>query len=181
MVTTPIAASEKLAQVIADTFDPIAIEKYLLSLIYNLNVRQNLQSTVDSLFAKERENIWRDELYQWKLYIRILSTSWSRQMSMEFRSQDSQLEDWITEVLLAMKLVAESKVDTPLGWSHDVDVFETVMKIILLADVLLRYGRGGKLIGALEEVRDSMTERESHEFWVEKIERICCTRMRITN
>lgn len=180
MVFTPMISSEKLAQTIADTFDPEALEHNLFPIIYNVNVRKNLQSTSDActtdiLFAKERENLWRDEIYQWGLYLQMISTYRSRQMSMEIKSQENTiLENWTADAGFAIKEVVEMKNDIVLGWSHDIDVFETVMKVVLLVEVLLRYGRGGIVSRVLEELKNAMTTKESHEFWIEKVEEIFC-------
>ena len=177
MIFTPMTASEMLAQKIADAFDPETVEKSILEIICQTNVREKIQSPSEILFAKERENKWRDEIYQWGLYIRILSICWSRRMSLEMKSHDTVLEEWAADGLSAIKEIIEREGDTPLGWSYDVDVFETIKKVFLLVQVLLRYGRGGgKLVGILEELKSTLIKRNCHGYWIEKLgEIIVCS------
>ena len=94
-------------------------------------------------------------------------------MSLEIKSHDNVLEKWAIDGLSAIKEIIEKEDDTPLGWSHDVDVFETIMKVFLLVEVLLRYGRGGeKLVGVLEELKSIMIKRNCHEYLIAKIAEI---------
>jgi hypothetical protein len=175
LIFTPMAASERLAQIIGDAFDPECIEQTINPLISRTNVRQTLRSASDSsdpLFAKERENIWRDEIYLWQLYLRIVSICWSRKICLELGSYNDVLEKWATEGLLAVKEAIETNEDPPLGWSHDVDVFETVMKLLLMVEIILRYGCGAGLAGPIETVKQAVAGRRSHEVWLEKMEEI---------
>ena len=97
-------------------------------------------------------------------------------MSLEMKSQD-RVEEWVVDGLSAIKEAVDKEDDTPLGWSHDVEIFETIMKVILLVEILLRYGHGGvKLVGVLEELKSIMMKRNCHEYWIEKIgEIIVCS------
>lgn len=175
LIFTPMTASERLAQTIGDTFDSEFIEQIVSRLISRTNIRQALCSAIDStdpLFAKERENVWRDEVYLWELYFRIVSICWSRKLCLESGSGNDILRKWAAEGLLVVKEVIELNDDTPLGWSHDVDAFETVMKLFLTVEIILRYGRGAGVIDTIEAVKQKMVARSSHEVWLEKVEKI---------
>ena len=172
MTSTPMSASEKLAQSIGEAFNPEPLEQIVVDLILETNVRQKLRVALDpddDLFAKERENVWRDEVHMWGLYTRILSMCWSRGMSLELEPMDWGLESWTVDGLEAVKEVIEMKEDTPLGWSHDVDLFESVVKLLMVVEIFLRYGRGGNLGNTLEPLKRAMGEKKCHGFWVEKI------------
>ena len=173
MVFTPMTASEMLSQKIADAFDPKTTEKSIIEILCQAKLREQLHYSPEILFAKERENKWRDEIYQWGLYIRVLSMCWSRQMSLDMEPQGTVFEKWVIDGLSAIKEIVENEDDMPLGWSHDIDVFETILKVFLLVEALLRYGRGGgNLIGVLEELNSTMIKRNCHEYLIEKIREI---------
>jgi len=180
---TPMSASEKLAQSIGETFDPQPLEKIVIDLVLENNVRQKLQVVLqpdDDLFAKERDNVWRDEAHLWGLYTGILSMCWSRGMSLELEPIDLGLEGWAVDGLDAVKELIEMKEDTPLGWGHDVDLFESVGKLFMVVEILLRYGRGRNLGNVLEQLKQFMGEKKCHGFWVKKIgelgyaKGVCC-------
>ena len=172
MTSTPISASEKLAQSIGETFPPQSVERSVAGLVLENNVRRNLQTALQSdedLFAKERDNVWRDEIHEWGLYMRILAISWSREMSLGLGPLDLGLENWATDGMKAIREVVDSKEDTPLGWSHDVDPFEAAVKLFMLVEIMLRYGRGKSLGPAIEQLRKAMFEKKCHGFWVKKM------------
>ena len=89
-------------------------------------------------------------------------------MSLEIKSQDKILEAWAADGLFEIKHAVDVNDVAPLGWSHDVDVFETAVKVLLIVEVLLRYGCGGSLIGVLKELRSTLMTRMGHEYWIEK-------------
>ena len=172
MTFAPISASIELAQFVGDTFHPQCLERNVAGLILENNVRHKLQTAFQSdeeLFAKERDNVWRDEIHEWGLYICILSMCWSREMSLELGVLDLGLETWAVDSMGAVREVVEAKEDTPLGWSHDVELFESVVKLFMLVEIMLRYGRGKNLGTALEQLRRAIIEKKCHGFWIEKI------------
>ena len=148
MTFAPISASIELAQSIGDTFHPQCLERNVAGLILENNVRHKLQTALQSdeeLFAKERDNVWRDEIHEWGLYICILSMCWSREMSLELEVLDLGLETWAVDSMGTVREVVEVKEDTPLWWNHDVELFESVVKLFMLVEIMLRYGRGKNL------------------------------------
>jgi hypothetical protein len=172
MLYTPMEASEKLAQLIGETFPPKHVTNYVTKIIFETNVREALTHALnpdETLFAKERENIWRDEIYQTGLYTRILSLCWSRQMGDDTDGSDDGLVSWVMDGLDAMGHAIEAKVDEILGWTHDIVAFESVMKIFLLIEVLQRYGRASILTRPLGELIQIMSCRATHEIWRERL------------
>jgi len=169
MVSAPVTASERLAQVIGETFDADSLERVLCPIMC-FDVGTTLLESLNSeqvLFAKERENIWRDEICQWELYLRILSTCCSRSAEAEAMP----FVEWAKEGLSAIRAVVDKHEDTPLGWSNEVDLFEAVVKILLLCEALLNLDHGkGVLDVRLGELKGVMVERGSHEYWITKLE-----------
>lgn len=175
---TPMIASDKLAQLIGETFDPQHLEKRVIKILCQSNIRQEVRVVSQSssnLFAKERQNVWRDEVYEFNLYIKIISECWSRQMNSDTGQHRDDLVEWIEREVVALNEVVELHEDVPLGWSHEKDVFEGVMKLFMVMEALLRYGRARNSVGKFEELERTMTKRESHEYWVERIRDILST------
>ena len=177
MTYTPMEASEKLTQLILDTFPAEPVEEEAIKLIVATDVRKEISGAMtaeETLFAKERENIWRDEIYQLGLYIRVLSQCWSRQMGSTIHSPvDNRLMTWTKEGLTAIMKVVAAVDDTVLGWSQENDIFESIMKVLLVIEVMVRYGKAGEVHKLVEETRDIMVKRKSHAVWREKLEEIC--------
>lgn len=171
MVACPAIASQQLAQMIGETLDPDALERALLP-IMKFDVGAKLLESLNSeqvLFAKERENIWRDEICQWELYLRILSSCWSRQT----RTEQKPFVEWAEQGISAFREVAEGHEDTPLGWSSEVDLFEAVVKALLLSGALLKHGCGkGVLNLRLKELKSVLVKKKSHGYWISKVEGI---------
>jgi hypothetical protein len=171
MVSTPYIAAEKLVQRIGERLDPVALEHAL----YPIMAFDLQKVFVDSfgseqvLFAKERENVWRDETWLWELYISILSSGWARTDKVAV----TPFVEWGERAISAIREMVEEHEDGPLGWSREVDLFEGVVKVLLLCQALLKYGYGkGVLDLGLSELRSVMTRKNSHVYWIVKIEGI---------
>ena len=169
MVSAPAVAIEQLAQLIGETFDGDSLERALYPIMC-FDVRAALLESLNSeqvLFAKERENIWRDEICQWELYLRILSSCWSRLA----KAEAMPFVEWAEEGIFAIRAVVGKHEDTPLGWSNEVDLFEAVVKVLLLCKALLNSDRGkGVLDVRLEELKGVMVGKGSHVYWIGKLE-----------
>jgi len=177
MIPTPMAASEKLAQAIGENLDPRAVESYIISLICETKVVETLKGAIESsdiLFAKERDNVWRDELYEWGLYIKILSACWSRQMGLESDRRSQALEEWLLNGIAEMKELSQME-DPPFGWSQDIDAFESVIKVFKIAEVILRYGRGEFLQSHLEDLEARMASGNGNGYLAQKLREISRT------
>jgi hypothetical protein len=172
MVSTPMAASDMLAQAIGETFDPRCIEMNVIPLICETNVHEALETDTGSsitLFAKERENVWRDEIHQFELYIHILSSCWRKQMCTESASEESILLEWVENGISEIKGVVEDKDDVPLGWSSDMEAFEAVTKVFMVVEALQRYGRGKRVLIYARELEGIMSKLNGYEMWKEKL------------
>jgi hypothetical protein len=176
MVSTPMAASDKLAQAIGETFNPQCIEMDLISLICMTNVREELKTalgTSSTLFAKERQNLWRDEVYQCELYTHILSMCWSRRMCTESASDDDALLDWVEKSISEIRDVIEFHDDVPLGWASDMDAFESATKVFIIVEALQRYGYNKRVMMLTKGLENTMSKLKGYEIWKEKMEEIC--------
>ena len=175
MVSAPVIASERLAQMIGETFDADSLERVLCPIMC-FDVRTTLVESLNSeqvLFAKERENIWRDEICQWELYLRILSTCWSRPA----KAEAMPFVEWAEKGVSAIREVVDKHEDTSLGWGNEVDLFEAVVKVLMLCKALLNFNCGkGVLDVRLEELKGALVEKGSHEYWVAKLEGILQSR-----
>ena len=97
-------------------------------------------------------------------------------MSLELEVLDLGLESWVVDSMEVIREVVEAKEDTPLGWSHDIESFESVVKSFMLVEIMLRYGRGKKLGTPLEQLRRAMVEKKCHGFWIKKIAELGSTK-----
>jgi hypothetical protein len=169
MVSCPAIASEQLVQMIGETLDPDAVERALVPIIC-FDVRTAVGESLNAekvLFAKERENLWRDEVRHWELYLCILSSCWTRQTETEGTPYVGWAEQGVSEI----RRVVDGYEDGPLGWSSEIEFFEAVVKILLLCQELLKHDCGkGVLDLKLEELKSVMLEKKSHEYWIAKLE-----------
>jgi hypothetical protein len=172
---TPIAASEKLAERIGEIFDPTTLEKTLIPILLEDRIVEKLQSSVqisNTLFEKERPNVYRDEIHQWGLYIGILEGCWKCRTRMNVTPLQTTLVKEVTEFVAVLDQIIRTTDDKPLGWSREVDVFESVVKLFMLIDVMLRYLPQTELRDAFERLREFMVEAHSHPFWVERVDKL---------
>jgi hypothetical protein len=169
MVSTPYIAAEKLAQMIGQKLDPAALEHALYP-IMAFDVQKVFVESFGSeqvLFAKERENVWRDEVWLWELYISILSSCWTR----KDKAAATAFVEWGERGISTVREMVEQHEDAPLGWSSEVGLFEGVAKVLLLCQALLKYDYGkGVLDLGLTELRSVMICKKSHGYWSVKIE-----------
>jgi hypothetical protein len=181
MVSTPMAASNKFAQAIGETFNPQGIVMNLIPLICMTNVREELKTalgTSNTLFAKERQNLWRDEVYQCELYTRILSICWSRRMCTESSSDDDALLDWVEKSISEIREVIEFNDDVPLGWTRDMDAFESATKVFIIVEALQRFGYNKRDMMLTKGLENTMSRLKGYEIWKEKMEEICGSTLR---
>ena len=136
MISTPMGSEENLAKAIIETFDYEYIEQNIVPIICQTNIPEALTSPFDSrdnLFAKERENVWRDEIYELELYLDILSQSCRRLHGGEELSH-SRLVQFARDGVNLIQALPEKYKESPVGWDWDNDVCEMIMKISLILD-----------------------------------------------
>jgi hypothetical protein len=94
-------------------------------------------------------------------------------MEAEDKSESNDvLVEWVIDALDAIKDAVQSKEDAVLGWSHDIDAFESVMKVFTVVAVLLRYGKAGDLLTPLGQLKEVMSRRSIHDVWKERVDDI---------
>jgi hypothetical protein len=182
MVSTPMAASDMLTRAIGETFDPRCIEMNVIPLICETNVHEALETAMGSsvtLFAKGRENVWRDEIHQFELYIHMLSSCWSRWMCTESVLEESTLLSWVENGFSEIKEVTEDRDDVLLGWSSDTEAFEAVMKVFMAVEALQRYGHGKRVKMHARALQGIMAKLHGYEMWKEKLSEVLGDRMAV--
>jgi len=48
--------------------------------------------------------------------------------------------------------------------------------LFMVVEILLRYGRGGKLGNVLDKLKKGMSDRKCHGFWIKKIGELGCAK-----
>jgi hypothetical protein len=153
MISTPMGSEEKLANAIVSAFDYDTVEQIIIPIVCRINLSEILNSPLDSmdnLFAKERENVWRDEIYQLEHYLAILFKCWSKEKGAE-NMLDSRLFQFALDGLNLIEQILEKNKENPSGLGWDNDVCETIMKIGLIVDLLNRETKTKLLIGDQSE------------------------------
>jgi hypothetical protein len=154
MISTPMGSEEKLANAIVSAFDYDTVEQIIIPIICRINLSEILNSPLDSmdnLFAKERENVWRDEIYQLEHYLTILFKCWSKEKGAK-NMLDSRLFQFALDGLNLIEQIPEKNKENPSGLGWDNDVCETIMKIALIVDLLNREAKTKLLIGDQSEL-----------------------------
>ena len=143
MISTPMGSEGKLSKAIVGVYDQDTIEQNIIPIICQTNIRQTLKSPLDcndDLFAKERENVWRDEIYQLEHYLKILDQCWSKEKTGK-KMRHSKLVQFAKEGLYLIQELPEEYNENAVGWGWNYDVCEAIMKISLIVDLLGRHGR----------------------------------------
>lgn len=165
----PMAASEQLSEAITRKFDPYAIKRDIINSICRMSYDQVLYSAVrpsNILFAKERSNVWRDELFEFELKIRMLERCWPAEPE-DIDKSEQELGRWIYNAL-SVALDVFKRNDGAFGWSSDVDAFEVLSKIFAVREAMLRYQEDQHLEKFADVWRKAIEGKNSHPYWVEK-------------
>lgn len=143
MTSTPMGSEEILSKAIVRVYDNDTIEQKIIPILCQTNILHKLKSPLDrtdDLFAKERDNVWRDEIYQHEYYLRILDQCWSRKTGGE-KVGDSKLVQFGKEAVHQIQHLSEKYKEDTTGFGWNNDVCEAIMKISLIVDLLDRHGR----------------------------------------
>ena len=149
MILTPMGSEEKLSKAIVGVYDQDTIEQYIIPIICQTNIRQTLKSPLDcndDLFAKERENVWRDEIYQLKHYLEILDQCWSKDKTGK-KMRDNKLAQFAKEGLYLIQELPENYNENVVRWGWNSDVCEAIIKSSLIVDLLDRHGKIAITVG----------------------------------
>lgn len=160
MPATPMGSEEKLSNAIGNTMDIEIIERNIIPILCKTKVDDELASDTDDLFARERDNVWRDEIYQYENYLKILARGWMRQTGSQ-KLLDTRLLHYALEGIEMIEGALGKYDKNPVGWGRDNDVCETIMKISLLVDLLNRHGKIKIIIDNHSQARDPNLRRKT--------------------
>jgi hypothetical protein len=166
--TVPILTSHRLAHFLSTTFStsPELVREATRRLVNTqIPFAQQLEAARKedtSLFATEKQNLYRDETLDAVLWSQILAHA---QIPAPARSK---LGEWVVEALSILTETAMKEKDGALGWSSKADVFTLGIRVICAAEVV---GGSGVIVG-LSKFAEALRKSEGHGLWVEKIERV---------
>jgi len=175
LTLAPMAASEKLAECIVETFGFRLVKQYLINSLVKIDIDQTfkrcrLPSTV--LFEKERQNVWKDEIFEFDLRLRMLTRCWEIQ-SEYFRENsdifaEGGLRHWVNDGLRILDPQFKEE-DGMFGWSGQIDLFEFTSKVFMTMQVLPNCRDdfstriwANELVGLIENM-----EYRHNPFWIE--------------
>jgi hypothetical protein len=122
-----------------------------------------------SLFAQEKQNLYKDDTLDTILWSRILC---SLSSSATPESLRIGLTTWILDGLTTLMQTAEKEGDGALGWSTKAEVFTLGMRIFCASEVVMKWGGGEKVevVKMLSRFSEVGTERGIHGLWIERVQ-----------
>ncbi len=132
-----------------------------------------------SLFVEEKQNLFVDETKE--------AESWScilKQLDLSAVGNDviAELGKWVQEGLPLVLESVKNNVDGPLGWTTKPEMFLVGIRIVLGADVIMHWARGGQTGISEQLARKTLEEIASHgrqnamnRFWQRLIDSILTT------
>ncbi len=122
-----------------------------------------------SLFAQEKQNLYKDDTLDVILWSRILLSLSAATIPQSLRMG---LSNWVLDGLATLAQTAEEEGDGALGWSSKAEVFTLGMRVFCASEVVVGWG-GEKRVEVLKMLRgfaDVGLERGVHGLWMERIE-----------
>ncbi|KAI4907790.1 hypothetical protein J4E90_009197 [Alternaria incomplexa] len=135
----------------------------------NTFARERKEDT--SLFAQEKQNLYKDDTLDTMLWSRILLSLSASAVPLSLRTG---LTNWVLDGLTALTQTAEGEGDGALGWSTKAEVFTLGMRIFCASEVVMRWG-GQERVEVVKRARgfaDVGIERGVHGLWIERVERV---------
>ncbi|CAN9299058.1 unnamed protein product [Alternaria alternata] len=122
-----------------------------------------------SLFAQEKQNLYKDDTLDTILWSRILC---SLSSSATPESLRIGLTTWVLDGLTTLMQTAEKEGDGALGWSTKAEVFTLGMRIFCASEVVMKWGGGEKVevVKMLSRFSEVGTERGIHGLWIERVQ-----------
>jgi hypothetical protein len=124
-----------------------------------------------SLFAQEKQNLYKDDTQDTILWSRILL---SLPPSAIPRNLRTGLITWVLDGLTTVTQTAEKEGDGALGWSTKADVFTLGMRVFCASEVVMGWG-GKERVEVVKKVRgfaDIGAEKGIHGLWIERVESV---------
>jgi hypothetical protein len=122
-----------------------------------------------SLFAQEKQNLYKDDTLDAVLFSRILSSLPHSAFSLSLRQG---LAAWVLDGLRVLKQTAQEEEDGALGWSSKAEVFTLGMRVLCAAEIVTgwRGAERASVLKALREFADAGKGAGVHGIWLEKVE-----------
>ncbi|KAG9189219.1 hypothetical protein G6011_06087 [Alternaria panax] len=126
-----------------------------------------------SLFAQEKQNLYKDDTLDTILWSRILC---SLSPSAVPQSLRIGLTTWVLDGLATLRQTAEKEGDGALGWSTKAEVFTLGMRIFSASEIVMRWVGEERVEVAkrLREFADVGVEKGVHGLWIERVEGVLC-------
>jgi hypothetical protein len=124
-----------------------------------------------SLFAQEKQNLYKDDTLDTILWSRIL---FSLSHSAVPETLRTGLTNWVLDGITTLTQTAEKEGDGALGWSTKAEVFTLGMRIFCASEVVMRWG-GRERTEVVEKMRifaDVGVDNGVHGLWVERAESV---------
>lgn len=129
-----------------------------------------------SLFVKEKQNLYVDEVRETELWSRVLKA-----LSAESIGEcAASFSEWVMSGLDVLISNCQENLDGPLGWTAKPDAFVLGIRVICAADVLLEWRtlttaitvRGSEIRRRLAELRDIGEKNDLHGLWLLRIDSV---------
>jgi hypothetical protein len=167
--TVPILTSHRLAKFLVTHFSNTshdlvkeALKRLADPSVPFAHVLAAAREEDTSLFATEKQNLYKDDTLDAVLWARILA-------SLELNTcQRADLKTWVLDAFTVLTQTAQKEVDGALGWSSKAEVFTLGIRVLCAAEVVL----DGEVMVALRRFVDVGTSSEVHGLWMEKAERV---------
>jgi hypothetical protein len=116
----------------------------------------------NALFATEKQNLYKDDALDAVFWARVLSDLSPAAIS---TAQRQGLAAWVIDALRVLGETAAEEPDAALGWTSKAEVFALVIRVLSVADVVLRSGAAvdqGRVRSALRVFLDQAEGAEVH-------------------
>jgi len=126
----------------------------------------------NTLFTKERQNLFIDEVEEAKAWVIVLE----RHRTAVSEKVVSALQDWLRGGIKACTKYTQTHYDGPLGWSTKRNVFVVGMRLLLFAQLLLAWldspVHKEELIKQLEQLYEVGWKKDLNKHWMRRIEQM---------
>ncbi|KAF2734774.1 HEAT repeat protein-like protein [Polyplosphaeria fusca] len=124
-----------------------------------------------ALFVQEKQNLFRDDTLDMVFWAHILrSLSWRATCPKVI----TKITAWLLDGLNTLTLTSKNELDGPLGWTSKPEVFTLVMRVICVAEVVMRWNtaEAWKVRKGLRELSDIGVNSDLHPLLLQRLERV---------
>ena len=126
-----------------------------------------------SLFAQEKQNLYKDDVLDTLLWSRLLLLLPSSSIPPPLHAA---LPQWVITALNTLTETAATESDGALGWTSKAEVFTLGMRVFCAAEVVLTWHRArddtekSDVMVALRRFADTGAQNGVHGLWIERVE-----------